>query len=296
MLTKKYLLASLLLVIMIYLSFKKPLDEEKSATKYLIIIPYRDRKEHLKVFKERAVPFLREHLKDVMFLVAEQDNKELFNKGKLYNIAYLASLKLKYSADYIIFNDVDHVPVNNANYISTNPNTVVQVRGPPHTMGGISLFPTNKFKQVNGWANSYVGWGREDVDMEDRLIHEKITIEKKNLENLYCKSFGEYAKSLKGPIGRICGEYNCFDKPRNHGITTENKKKILEKIKDKKCSFDVLEHEKRSDNVKSNKKTYNEKKKDSYKKDGLNQLNIENVKIREIENDGDYLHLGFDIY
>ena len=57
-----------------------------------------------------------------------------------------------------------------------------------------------------------------------------------------------------------------------------------------------MEHEKRSDNVKSNKKTYNEKKKDSYKKDGLNQLNIENVKIREIENDGDYLHLGFDIY
>ena len=68
---------------MIYLSFKKPLDKEKSATKYLIIIPYRDRKEHLKVFKERAVPFLREHLKDVMFLVAEQDNKELFNKNKI---------------------------------------------------------------------------------------------------------------------------------------------------------------------------------------------------------------------
>jgi adenylylsulfate kinase-like enzyme len=296
MFNKKYLIVFLFIVIMSFLSFKKQTFDNNKSIKYLVIIPYRDRKEHLKIFKEKASPFLREHLKDVMFLVAEQDNKKLFNKGKLYNIAYLASIKLNYNANYIIFNDVDHIPVNNANYISSNPNAVVQVRGPPHTMGGISMFPTEALKKVNGWSNSYVGWGREDVDIEDRLISEKITIEKKNLENLYCKSFGEYAKSLKGPIGRICGEYNCFDKPRNHGLDSKNKKNIFEKIKDKKCSFDVLKHEKRSDNIKSNKKTYNEKKKDSYKKDGLNQLNIENVKIREIENDGDFLHLGFDIY
>ena len=67
-------------------------------------------------------------------------------------------------------------------------------------------------------------------------------------------------------------------------------------VKNQKCSFEVLSHEKRSDNNDVNKKTYSKKKKDSYKTDGLNQLNIKKVKVREIENNGDYLHLGLDIF
>lgn len=290
-----YILILLTILLLVSL-FSKQTYEDKKSTKYLVIIPYRDRKEHLKIFKEKAVPYLRNHLKNVMFLVAEQDNKKSFNKGKLYNCAYLSSLNLKFRPDYIIFNDVDHIPINNANYISKNPYSVVQVRGPPHTMGGISMFPSSQFKKINGWSNSYVGWGREDVDVEDRLISENIPIEKKNLENLYCDSFGEFKDSLKGPIGNICGEYNCFDKPRNHGLNSKNKKNIFEKIKNQKCSFEVLSHEKRSDNNDVNKKTYSKKKKDSYKTDGLNQLNIKKVKVREIENNGDYLHLGLDIF
>ena len=285
---------------MIILLFKKQCYEEKKGNKYLVIIPYRDRKEHLSVFRKKAVPYLRNHLKNVMFLVAEQDNDKKFNKGKLYNSAYLAVLKLNYKPDFIIFNDVDHIPVNNANYISKNVNAVVQVRGPPHTMGGISLFPSNQFVKVNGWSNSYVGWGREDVDIEDRLIAENIQIEKKNVENLYCNSFGDFEKYLKGDnkkfLTKICGEYNCFDKPRNHGLVSNNKNIIYEKIKNQKCGFEVLSHEKRADTDNVNKKTYDQKDKNSYKKDGLNQLDINKIKIREIENNGDYLHLGLDIF
>ncbi len=139
-----------------------------------IIIPYRDRADHLKT----SAPILKQYGK--LYVVEQLDTKP-FNRGKLINAGYL---EFKKEFDYFAAHDVDMLP-ETANYAYTdNPchlATQVEVHGyrMPNAMyfGGVTLFPNKRFEQVNGFSNNFWGWGGEDDYIRKRFIEMSIPLQ-----------------------------------------------------------------------------------------------------------------------
>jgi hypothetical protein len=134
-----------------------------------IVVPYRNRGEHLAVFR----PHMREYLRgiDAHIFVIEQRGDAPFNRGKLCNIGFLESQK--YS--HVVFHDVDMLPIevsyaeqSGATHLAT---AVSQFEGKvpyPDYFGGVTMFDRSSFKSVNGFSNNYWGWGLEDDDLRER--------------------------------------------------------------------------------------------------------------------------------
>jgi predicted glycosyltransferase involved in capsule biosynthesis len=159
-----------------------------------IIVPYRNREEHLSKF----LPHMEKFLKDVdhqIFIIEQADDKP-FNRGKLLSVGFSIA---KESCDYVCFHDVDMLPLK-ADYsfpkTPTHLATAVEQFGfempYPTYFGGVTLFNIQDFELANGYANEYWGWGAEDDDLQFRcklvglevdsrkgfftsLSHEKVT-------------------------------------------------------------------------------------------------------------------------
>ncbi len=139
-----------------------------------IIIPYRDRAEHL----AQSVPILKRigHV-----YIIEQMDKKPFNRGLLINIGFLEFQK---EFDYFAAHDVDMIP-DSMNYAYTeNPcHLATQVeqfgyRMPyPEYFGGVTLFPNDKFKAVNGFGNDFWGHGGEDDFIRRRFVESGIDLQ-----------------------------------------------------------------------------------------------------------------------
>ena len=165
--------------------------------KYSIIIPYRNREEHLSIL----IPVLSEKFqnKNYEIIVAEQNDNEKFRLSSLYNIAF------KYtSGDLIIFHDVDYIPSSNVSYELKNNNPTYPVRqvlflnsdltlkddndipaGYRHFKndvenhwGGVFMMNTKDFKLINGFNPLYIGWGKEEEETQLRLLHKNLICER----------------------------------------------------------------------------------------------------------------------
>jgi hypothetical protein len=139
-----------------------------------IIVPYRDREDHLKYF----VPSIKEYLDECgiphSIYIIEQGNEKSFNRGKLLNVGYEL---FKDDCDYVCFHDVDIIPQDTSCDYST-------VHRPTHLasrlskfnyqlvydeyFGGVTLFTKKHFEMINGFSNEYWGWGYEDDDLLHR--------------------------------------------------------------------------------------------------------------------------------
>ena len=139
-----------------------------------ILVPYRDRPEHLEEF----VPVLHEYLtaEGITFhiTIVNQADDFLFNRAKLLNVGFLETHE---QSDYTAFHDVDMLPKKpNAGYHYTE--TGRQVHCPTeYSMGGISIVNNKVNWDVNGWANSYWGWGGEDRNYCHRFAYKGIELE-----------------------------------------------------------------------------------------------------------------------
>lgn len=145
----------------------------------IIIVPYRDREEHLKVF----IPAIMECIPSGKIYVIEQFDNKLFNKGSLINIGYLES---KHLGDYYMFHDVDTIPVE-VDYsfpeFPTHLGSKMQqfnYKMPyPDFFGGCVLFQGKHFEQVNGFTNKIEGWGAEDDLFHDSFAAKGVTIDRR---------------------------------------------------------------------------------------------------------------------
>jgi hypothetical protein len=139
-----------------------------------IIVPYRNRFEHLKQFKQHIVTYLDINGYDnYEIIIVEQDNAKLFNRGMLLNIGFKEAKKLK--CDYVVFHDVDMLPVDVDYSHSDTPIHLVTNNIPFESyFGGITLFPSELFEKINGFSNLYWGWGFEDDDLRYRCIKNYI--------------------------------------------------------------------------------------------------------------------------
>lgn len=135
-----------------------------------IIVPYRDREDHLKQF----IPHMNKYLPDAKIVIVEQaDDGKMFNRGKLINAAVIElGDKVDY---YYCFHDVDKLPLN-ADY--SYPNNPRQIAPNPHQtysyFGGVTLFNRPDFIKAEGFHNDYWGWGGEDNEFMFQVYRKGI--------------------------------------------------------------------------------------------------------------------------
>ena len=141
-----------------------------------IVVPYRKRPGHLRKFRDAISTYLKDQ--DYELIVVEQNDDLPFNRGKLLNIGFQqATRKL---CDYVVFHDVDmlpidvdysysDVPIHLANGFTNSDREIFDTY-----FGGVTLFPIDLFKKVNGYSNEYWGWGFEDDDLLMRLTEQHI--------------------------------------------------------------------------------------------------------------------------
>ncbi|XP_074669569.1 beta-1,4-galactosyltransferase 1 isoform X2 [Strix aluco] len=82
--------------------------------KVAIIIPFRNREEHLKYWLYYLHPILQRQQLDYGVYVINQDGEEEFNRAKLLNIGFAEALK-EYDYDCFVFSDVDLIPMDDRN-------------------------------------------------------------------------------------------------------------------------------------------------------------------------------------
>ncbi|CAH1109966.1 unnamed protein product [Psylliodes chrysocephalus] len=153
-------------------------------SKVAIVIPFRCRGEHLLLFLQHMHPFLKRQQLDYRIFVVEQDGEKSFNRAMLMNIGYKEALNVNHF-DCFIFHDIDLLPEDDRN-LYTCPNQprhmsvavdILKYKLPyPEIFGGVSAISTEHFKLLNGFSNSFWGWGGEDDDMSNRIRYHHLHI------------------------------------------------------------------------------------------------------------------------
>jgi hypothetical protein len=183
----------------------------------MILIPYRDRKEHLEYFLKNSLPLLQEHVPNMRLVVIEQVPGKLFNRGKLLNIGF--SL-YKNETTYFITHDVDvnPLPAIIKEYTDEVPKDVVKgiYTSGCNTLGGIIKIQSETIHRCNGFPNDFWGWGVEDKALQNRCdffgVLKKTTITNADPEREnYFTIFNDVDDRKKDRFTEKTGfEYNTF--------------------------------------------------------------------------------------
>lgn len=86
----------------------------RSNKSIALIICYRQREKHLKMFLRHMHPFLQAQNINYQIFIINQHGKTLFNRGALFNIGFIESLKI-YPFNCFIFHDIDLFPEDSRN-------------------------------------------------------------------------------------------------------------------------------------------------------------------------------------
>ena len=142
-----------------------------------IIVPYRNRHSHLKRFLDRLPKYLDNRNYNYEIIIVQQDNASAFNRGTLCNIGFQEAKRLR--CDYVVFHDVDMLPINVDYSYSSFPIHLATQDLPFETyFGGITLFPVEDFDRIDWFSNLYGGWGFEDDDLMYRCIKNHIQLDR----------------------------------------------------------------------------------------------------------------------
>ncbi|XP_072044443.1 beta-1,4-galactosyltransferase 5-like [Amphiura filiformis] len=145
--------------------------------KVAIIIPFRDRHYHLPILLKHLVPFLQRQYLEFGIFVAEQANGLQFNRAMLMNVGFVEALNYTHW-DCFIFHDVDHIPLNYANYYGCSHMPRHFLSGADRWgykllyggfFGAVTGFTRTQIQRFNGFPNVYWGWGGEDDDILGRI-------------------------------------------------------------------------------------------------------------------------------
>ena len=160
--------------------------------KLAIIVPYRDRQNHLDVFVPHMHEFLKDKGIDYNIFIAEQTDDRPFNYGKLCN-AVVNEIGKEYT--YFAFHDIDMLPIDDecdygypdsSTHLATNVESHNNKLPYPQYFGGVSLINREDFENANGYSNEYWGYGFEDLDLLYRLERSGAYLEKfYDLNNVY---------------------------------------------------------------------------------------------------------------
>lgn len=180
---------------------------------YRDIHPKQQRKKHLQQFVPFMLKFLSKQLTKGtvldyhIYIIEQSDDNRKFNRGKLLNIGFDVARKNKgrrkpttsgnkeddemenmVNHDVFIFHDVDLLPTNEevlAPYYTQFPTVPIHIArvwdrysNNPKYFGGIVSFSSSDMKRINGYPNTFWGWGGEDDEMQKRC--ERLNIKWKH--------------------------------------------------------------------------------------------------------------------
>ena len=138
-----------------------------------VLVPYRNRPDHLPIFLKYIHPFLQRQYLDYGIYIVEQMDDLPFNRAELFNVGFLEAQRDKEYSCYV-FHDVDHVPSDDRNsyccaseprHLSTNVDRWDYKLLYDQFLGGVTQFGNSHVYAMNGMSNAYWGWGGEDDDI-----------------------------------------------------------------------------------------------------------------------------------
>ena len=169
-----------------------------------IVLPYRDRREHLSAWMQAVRPRL---LPPVEIVVVEQSCHRKFNRGQLLNVGFNIARGKR-----IIFHDCDLVPDDTMLLQYVGPWDSVthfgcQFRRYNNTdryFGGVVGFPRHLFP---GFSNKFYGWGGEDDSLLYRCgtmpVMRPVVGKYMDLENL---------PTVQDKLNQLTRDTKCMDK------------------------------------------------------------------------------------
>ncbi|XP_010833423.1 PREDICTED: beta-1,4-galactosyltransferase 5 [Bison bison bison] len=145
--------------------------------KVAILVPFRNRHEHLPVLLRHLIPMLQRQRLRFAFYVVEQVGTQPFNRAMLFNVGFQEAMK-DLDWDCLIFHDVDHIPESDRNYygcgqmprhFATKLDKYMYLLPYTEFFGGVSGLTVEQFRKINGFPNAFWGWGGEDDDLWNRV-------------------------------------------------------------------------------------------------------------------------------
>ncbi|GCB64559.1 hypothetical protein scyTo_0007554 [Scyliorhinus torazame] len=150
----------------------------KAQYKTAILVPHRNREPHLRHLLYYLHPFLQRQQLQYAIYVIHQTGNRTFNRAKLLNVGVREALKDE-DWDCLFLHDVDLIPENDHNLYICNEKYPKHVssamnkflyRLPYKTyFGGVSALTPDQYLRINGFPNTYWGWGGEDDDISARI-------------------------------------------------------------------------------------------------------------------------------
>mmetsp|Transcript_12134 Transcript_12134/g.30869 ORF Transcript_12134/g.30869 Transcript_12134/m.30869 type:complete len:383 (+) Transcript_12134:208-1356(+) len=172
-----------------------PSDPRKRPRRVCVIVPFRDqhaqqhRSAHLKAFVPHMEKFLSDNpsIERHHVLVVEQsEDGRKFNRGKLLNIGfkYATEVMRDERFDSFIFHDVDLLPQKPlAEWYARFPDRPLHIarcwgryNNNEDYFGGIVAFNREDFTAIDGFPNTYWGWGGEDDELQLRVQAARISV------------------------------------------------------------------------------------------------------------------------
>ena len=188
--------------------------------KVIFIVPYRDRDQQLQFFNKHMKYILEDiEEKDTKIMIIHQNDDRSFNCGAMKNIGFLI-VKDMYPNDYmnitLVFNDVDTLPFTK-NFIQyeTEKNMVKHFYGFKHTLGGIVSINAENNEKINGFPNFWA-WGYEDNMLYDRVVKNKLFINRKQFYNFADKNILHFYDGFLKQINKT--EFDRFVNFTSEGI------------------------------------------------------------------------------
>ncbi|TNN84635.1 Beta-1,4-galactosyltransferase 1 [Liparis tanakae] len=160
-----------------------------SQQKVAIIIAFRNRHEHLIHWLYYLHPILIRQQLDYTVYIVNQDGEGVFNRAKLMNAGYVEAMK-QYDHDCFVFSDIDLVPMDDRNLYRCfdNPRHLAVAMDKfnfhlPYSnfFGGVSALSKRQYLKINGFPNTFWGWGGEDDDIYNRIVYRGMSISRPNL-------------------------------------------------------------------------------------------------------------------
>ena len=187
----------------------------------IILVPYRDRQEHMKYFVENYCPLLKKNVPNSKVVFIEQDfSNNYFNRGMLLNIGFDLYKDL---TKFFITHDVDTIPNETVvqELFNINNYDVVKIFE-PHTqsLGGIVKFSHDDIFFVNGFPNYIWGWG-----IEDRVLYYRHKI-----LNINCRDSNYGLQKSKKKFFFLPHKHNGNNTHPNNYLSKNNISDIENKI------------------------------------------------------------------
>jgi hypothetical protein len=161
-------------------------SDPRYSKRLAIVVPYRDRAQHLSQFVPHIVTYFQRDKLDrhiaVTVNIIEQAGTAPFSRGRLANCGYLLTRE---ASDYTCIHDVDYLPMWADYSWSPAPARLIwhglTLREDWNNFfGAVSLLDNAVFEKVNGFPNCYWGWGPEDLEFGFRCRIQGFDFEKRD--------------------------------------------------------------------------------------------------------------------